>query len=71
MAELMANILDRARGTAGDPAGQLQIPTPSSANAPGTQAPHTHAGDISGRLHFGWCQHPAPLTPLPASSTGH
>lgn len=71
MAELMADIVDRAWGIVGDPAGQLQLPTPSSANTPGTQAPHTHAGDIGGHLHFRWCQQPAPLTPLPTSSTGH
>lgn len=53
-----------AGGQGGDAAGQLQLPTPPSANTPSTQAPPTDADDIGGRLHFGRCQHPASPTPL-------
>lgn len=63
-AGLAADTLERARGTVGDTARQLQLPTPLLANAPSTQAPRTCADDIDGRLHFGTCQRPASPTPL-------
>lgn len=68
-----ADALERARGTAGDTARQLQLPTPLLANTPSTQAPPRTltilvAVCVSERASTQPLRHPRPL---PASSARH